>query len=185
MEIISRQIAIAKHLSSYFTGVPCKNNHIAKRYTTSSVCAECVHPKFDSIESIARAERKRSRACRLAAKKRLVRRGFILKSNFVETFQLLAFATSILREPSLKMGDILTARSAAGLGIDSHCIFKIFPEDEEYLKGLTASPVPPGESEAARWYRETMKAIGDRWTPEGIARVEAEKQGVDGLPLPK
>jgi hypothetical protein len=178
MEIISRQIAIAKKLSSYFTGIPCKNNHIAKRYTTSSVCAECLHPKFKSIE-------REYRARRLAAKKKLVRRGFILKSDFVESFQLLAFAVTILREPSLKMGDILTARSAAGLGIDSHCIFKIFPEDEEYLKGLTASPVPPGESEAARWYRETMKAIGDRWTPEGIARVEAEKQGVDGLPLPK
>jgi hypothetical protein len=45
MEILSRKNAIAAGELKYFTGKPCKNNHLAPRYVQSSTCEECIHPK--------------------------------------------------------------------------------------------------------------------------------------------
>jgi hypothetical protein len=41
MKIISRQAAKSKELKFYFTGKPCKNGHIEKRYTVSGHCPSC------------------------------------------------------------------------------------------------------------------------------------------------
>lgn len=41
MEKISRRDARKKGLSRYFTGVECKNGHIAERYSVSCACVEC------------------------------------------------------------------------------------------------------------------------------------------------
>ena len=43
MEIISREEAIKKGLSTYFTGKPCKRNHISIRNTGNRNCRECVN----------------------------------------------------------------------------------------------------------------------------------------------
>ena len=40
-KIILRQDAIKKNLDRYFTGRPCKRNHISERYTKSRMCIEC------------------------------------------------------------------------------------------------------------------------------------------------
>ena len=40
-EILSRNYALKNGLKYYFTGLPCKNNHIAKRNTKSRHCMEC------------------------------------------------------------------------------------------------------------------------------------------------
>lgn len=40
-EIIDRESARSKGLVSYFTGVPCKNGHINKRYTNTGICYSC------------------------------------------------------------------------------------------------------------------------------------------------
>jgi len=42
MEITSRKEAIATKESYYFTGIPCKHGHIAKRHVTGCACVECV-----------------------------------------------------------------------------------------------------------------------------------------------
>lgn len=42
MKIISRKEAIEQGLNKYFTNTPCKNNHIAERYTTSGTCSGCL-----------------------------------------------------------------------------------------------------------------------------------------------
>lgn len=41
-KIISRKEAIRKNLSFYFTGKPCKNGHICKRYTNHRNCTDCI-----------------------------------------------------------------------------------------------------------------------------------------------
>lgn len=41
MDTITRSEAKAVDQSWYFTGKPCKHNHIAKRWTTDGTCAEC------------------------------------------------------------------------------------------------------------------------------------------------
>lgn len=42
MEIISRKDAINQGLNAYYTGEPCKNNHVAKRYVQSGTCSACI-----------------------------------------------------------------------------------------------------------------------------------------------
>jgi hypothetical protein len=42
MEIIERKDAMARGLSQYFTGRPCKNGHVTHRYTSSGACSGCV-----------------------------------------------------------------------------------------------------------------------------------------------
>lgn len=50
MKIISRKNAIAKGYTKYFTGIPCKYNHIAKRHTNNSDCIECVKIRNETFE---------------------------------------------------------------------------------------------------------------------------------------
>lgn len=42
MVIISRKDAAAAGLGQYFTGKPCKYDHISPRYTQSGTCSQCV-----------------------------------------------------------------------------------------------------------------------------------------------
>lgn len=47
MEKIERKHAVVAGLKTYFTGKPCKNNHIAYRYTQSGACSQCVNNAND------------------------------------------------------------------------------------------------------------------------------------------
>lgn len=40
--VISRQEAASQGLVTYFTGQPCKNGHIARRYVTNTACLDCM-----------------------------------------------------------------------------------------------------------------------------------------------
>jgi hypothetical protein len=61
MEIITRANALSQGLKHYFTGKPCKHNHICGRITSSRICIECnrvnrrlwyaKHPKQDRDKS--------------------------------------------------------------------------------------------------------------------------------------
>ena len=42
MKIITRQQAINQNLKRYFTGIPCKHNHIAQRLLSNRTCTECL-----------------------------------------------------------------------------------------------------------------------------------------------
>ena len=41
MDKISRQEAIDRGLTRYFTGLECKRGHVAERYTLQGQCSEC------------------------------------------------------------------------------------------------------------------------------------------------
>lgn len=41
MNIVTREEAIASGLKRYCTGIPCKNGHVAQRWTSSKKCFEC------------------------------------------------------------------------------------------------------------------------------------------------
>jgi hypothetical protein len=41
-EVISRKDALARGLTRYFTGEPCKYGHVAERSVSASNCPECV-----------------------------------------------------------------------------------------------------------------------------------------------
>lgn len=59
MEIISRQEAKARGLVRYFTGIPCKNGHIAERYTKKSTCVVC---KLEANRATAAADPEAAKA---------------------------------------------------------------------------------------------------------------------------
>ena len=42
MDIVSKEEARERGLKRYFTGKPCKNGHVAERFTTGGGCVECV-----------------------------------------------------------------------------------------------------------------------------------------------
>lgn len=41
MEIITKEYAKIFNLKFYFTGLPCKNNHLDKRYLNTGICYQC------------------------------------------------------------------------------------------------------------------------------------------------
>jgi len=45
MEIISRKEAKEQGLKKYFTGIPCKNRHVAERYVSGHRCVKCLSEK--------------------------------------------------------------------------------------------------------------------------------------------
>jgi len=38
-----RQAAFTRRDRHYFTGVPCKNGHVARRYVSNGACIICMH----------------------------------------------------------------------------------------------------------------------------------------------
>ena len=42
MDKITREKAAAEGLKHYYTGKPCRNKHLAKRYVTNEACSECI-----------------------------------------------------------------------------------------------------------------------------------------------
>src|ERR1035437_2730900 len=42
MKILTRKEAIKLNLKRYFTGVPCKRNHITEKYTKNGTCLDCI-----------------------------------------------------------------------------------------------------------------------------------------------
>lgn len=47
----SRRAAIESKSKKFFTGKPCRNGHVAERYTSTGGCVECLHPKFRESET--------------------------------------------------------------------------------------------------------------------------------------
>lgn len=56
MKIISRQEAIEKNLTHYFTGKPCKHGHISQRYTKKSTCIQCKNESYDPDKNKSRCK---------------------------------------------------------------------------------------------------------------------------------
>lgn len=44
-EIVDRKSAMKTGVVHYYTGIPCKRGHVAKRYTNTSNCTECMKEK--------------------------------------------------------------------------------------------------------------------------------------------
>ena len=42
MKVISRQQAIEQKLTRYFTGKPCKHNHVAEKLLSNRTCVQCL-----------------------------------------------------------------------------------------------------------------------------------------------
>ena len=69
--IISRAAAAAAGLKRYYTGEPCKHQHLAERYVTTGGCLECVHPTVAKIALDHTSHKTMLRAYNLKVDKRL------------------------------------------------------------------------------------------------------------------
>jgi hypothetical protein len=140
MEIITRQQAIMSRSTKYFTGVPCRNGHIAQRYTRCAVCLDCLHPKFSTDPAAAATANSAARDLnyKLAvAKIQMIRIKIVLHSEDLALFIGVAHALSICREPALSPEDLLTKFTARPRGDSTYLhAFKCYPEDAAALYQL-------------------------------------------------
>lgn len=130
MEILTRREAIQRKLGEYFTGLPCRNGHTAKRYTQSSACYECIHPKIP-------APGKLEREARRLARSRMTVRKFRVADSQLETFKAQALGLALSYEPTVEMRDLETRGRVFRLcKWASIYPLRIFPEMEAYLRPL-------------------------------------------------
>lgn len=97
--IVSRSAAKISGATSYFTGQPCRNGHVAMRYTQSGTCAECIKAsssKTVNVDAIARR----------AFKQQLIQAKFRLFDIDRETFAFAVWSMTAVRCPQILMSDI-------------------------------------------------------------------------------
>ena len=58
-KVISRAEAREQGLTKYFTGKPCKNGHIAERYTKTCECSKCIYERTKKYTSTERGREKK------------------------------------------------------------------------------------------------------------------------------
>jgi hypothetical protein len=148
----TRKDAIEQRLPEYFTGLPCKNGHIAKRYTRSGSCYRCIHPDIP-------AAGQPDREARAQARKRMIVRKFRLKVDQVETFMMQCLGLALSYEPAIKEQDLQTRQRALVSGDSGIYPFRIFPEMEATLRTLEpknwgAVAVPPVIAQPAEYWPE-------------------------------
>lgn len=99
MEIITRQEARQRGDKSYFTGVACKNGHIARRYVQSGTCSACIRASNSAVDDP-------NVEARRAAKSQLVQVKFRLFDVDLEVFKAATYAMALARFPVLLAGDV-------------------------------------------------------------------------------
>jgi len=142
MEIITRLQAINNRQSRYFTGQSCKRGHLSERYTLNACCIECLHPKFESDDILARraarlveiGERRSQLEARRVSVAQMERFKVTLHSGDLEHFKTLIYLLSTMREPALNPDDIQTkCQPHFRGGLMSLYAFKIFAADKPAL----------------------------------------------------
>lgn len=139
MKFVSRQEAISRKLSRYFTGKACRSGHIAERYTVSSSCVECVHPKLNRVD-----------------KSQLIRKRFRVYDDHLEIFKSALFAAAIVREPRITLQELESREQPKQMAPGRYIrAFRIFPEDESMLRELERSleikPQTQEQPAASQW----------------------------------
>lgn len=131
MEIMERKIAKLLGMIRYFTGKPCRNGHIASRFTQSGTCSECINvPK--RLQAKIRKERRLldSLYCMHFAK--------ITIRAFPEDWKLIfdtAVALTTYRNYNLTADSIRIMNSTGAANEDGTKLYKIrvHPDDMDTL----------------------------------------------------
>jgi hypothetical protein len=162
MEIITREDARRRGDSKYFTGIPCKNNHLTYRYTQSGTCAGCIRIYNAPMEIVEDHQRRRDNLARLVTFRTRIADvdvGFISE---------MVLASVKAREPSAEMRDVF--KSSVGVKrIDASGLhsFKCFAED---LQPLRDAMVKIFDSRCVQFVRAPVyQPPAEEW-PEGDPR---------------
>ncbi len=160
MEIITRQDAISRRLSRYFTGKPCLRNHVCERYTKTSGCIECLRPNFEAVDL---QDRKRARE----ARKRRIKRKFRIQPASLDQFRAFLLALSLFHESSIDLKDLEAAGPILTLANGAEIrLFWIFPEDEPAVRAIE-DPLFPEKPEPEPAPLELAANTDDGSWPEG------------------
>lgn len=153
MTIITRQEAITAKLSRYFTGVPCKRNHICERYTQSSVCIECLHPKFEAADIAARKQARlqveEEKYVRRFAVARLDKLRIGVYTPNLPQVRDLVYALTVAREPILQPEDTQAPCRPQYRGPNTFLhAFRLHREDFDTVIAFNNALTPPATAEA-------------------------------------
>jgi len=99
MNLILRADAKRNNQATYFTGRPCKNNHIAYRYTQSGTCSECINGDRKKSTDPEVTERRNIRA-------ELVKVPLRAYDVDRDNLAAAAWALAMMRYPVLTLADI-------------------------------------------------------------------------------
>lgn len=131
MEITSRTAAIHYGEKTYFTGEPCKNGHIAKRYTLNGSCADCVNGYVSP-------EEREAKKARCAAILKMVPIRLRCYDVDLEVIKAAAWALALERHPLLTMRSVYKSpvlSETVSAGIRTHR-FNCHPDDKEPLRQI-------------------------------------------------
>lgn len=133
MEVITRKDARARGEKTYFTGVACKNGHVARRYVQSGTCSACIRASNMPVDD-PNVEAKRE------AKSQLVQVKIRLYSSDLEVFKAAAHAMALARFPALTVGDVyprlLPTDSAGGTALYK---FNCHEADIDQIRGIASA----------------------------------------------
>lgn len=157
MQPTSRSDAKRVGEKTYFTGQPCIHGHIAKRYTRSGGCAECINGTMSPEEAA-------SKEARQAAAVNLVQVKVRCYDVDLEFIKATAWAFGITRYPVLMMGDVYPGFLPTGDrgGAQGLYKFNCHVDDVEALRKIandSMSARSNGAGEAARAKTLAMLAL--------------------------
>lgn len=133
MEIISRSEARNRGLSQYFTNLPCKNGHVAYRYTQSGTCSGCIRsystPSPEFVE-----QRQNMNKARANMETMVSFRSRVFSEDFA-FFRSLVLAAALEHEPLITTRDIFNGgKGSSSMENSAVYIFNCFAEDMEHLR---------------------------------------------------
>lgn len=172
MEIITREQARERGLSKYFTGQPCKNDHVAERYTTSAACQACL---TESVAGVRRAVSGKPEATpeRTAQLGQLVEVRLRIYPGDEGTLLDTAAAMTLARLPALVATDVVGARKGTKPeGGTLLYIVHVDPEDVRLVRDMQNAML------AARG--PDMEAVRARAVGGMMAQAEAARDNGEG-----
>lgn len=102
MEIMTRSEAKSKLLATYFTGAPCRNNHLTFRYTNNGCCSACVKAANDQIRNPGAIAVPNFREI----SSNLIQFKVRLFDNDLDFFRMILFNAARMHEPAIRMRDL-------------------------------------------------------------------------------
>jgi hypothetical protein len=148
MEIKSRAEAKKAGENTYFTGEPCKNGHVNKRYVQSGTCAGCIRAANGLNDDPIKDARR-------AAAVNLVQVKIRCFDADLELIKATAWAFGVMRYPSLMMGDVYPGLLPVGDTGGGQALrkYNVHVDDVEALRKIANDSIAArsnGAGEAAR-----------------------------------
>jgi hypothetical protein len=136
MEIITRKQATDAKLNIYYTGKPCRNGHVAERYTTSGACKGCIS------EAVAGVRRAVGGSARNTPERQAQLDGLVsvrLRAHPADEATLLdtAAAVTVSRRPLLVAMDVVgTRKGTKPEGGTLLYVVNVDPADVQVLRDM-------------------------------------------------